>query len=148
MTIRGIPTIYYGTEIGLQGGADPDNRRDMPWDNRNSDLRNYLKNLISIRKSNPVLYTGKQLEMWQDENVFSFLRTNGEPSSEIIVVMNNSDSKQIRNIQIRAESKMQDGTLLSNLLGKDNIRVENRKINVELNPKEVKIFKLSNNKVR
>ncbi|GIW22682.1 MAG: alpha-amylase [Candidatus Sericytochromatia bacterium] len=148
MTIRGIPTIYYGTEIALQGGSDPDNRRDMIWDNRNQDLRNYLKKLISIRKSNPVLYTGKQLEMWQDENVFGFLRTNDDPNSEIIVVMNNSDNKQIRSIQIRAESKMQDGTILNNLLDKDSITVNNRRINVELKPKEVKIFKVNTIKNR
>lgn len=143
MTIRGIPTVYYGTEIALQGGADPDNRRDMPWDNRNAELKNYLKKLTSIRKSNPVLYTGKQLEMWQDENIFGYLRTNGDPSSEIITVINNSDSKQTRNIQIRAESKMQNETILTNLLGNDTVKVENKRINVELNPKEAKIFKVS-----
>ncbi len=30
MTARGIPMIYYGDEIGMQGGNDPDNRRDFP----------------------------------------------------------------------------------------------------------------------
>ena len=31
MTNPGIPLIYYGDEIGLAGGGDPDNRRMMPW---------------------------------------------------------------------------------------------------------------------
>jgi glycosidase len=30
MTARGIPMIYYGDEIGMRGGGDPDNRRDFP----------------------------------------------------------------------------------------------------------------------
>ena len=30
LTVRGIPEIYYGDEIGMKGGADPDNRRDFP----------------------------------------------------------------------------------------------------------------------
>ena len=31
-TTEGIPLIYYGDEIGLAGGGDPDNRRMMVWD--------------------------------------------------------------------------------------------------------------------
>ena len=49
MTSPGIPLIYYGDEIGLAGGGDPDNRRMMPWnDNELMDaqiaLRENLKN--------------------------------------------------------------------------------------------------------
>src|SRR3989304_1382113 len=36
-TIRGIPQIYYGTELGLEGNQDPDNRRDFPWGKLNPD---------------------------------------------------------------------------------------------------------------
>ena len=38
-TTRGIPQIYYGTEIGLEGRKDPDNRRDMPWEIFDADNR-------------------------------------------------------------------------------------------------------------
>jgi glycosidase len=30
LTLRGIPQLYYGDEIGMPGGADPDNRHDFP----------------------------------------------------------------------------------------------------------------------
>lgn len=141
MTMRGIPTIYYGTEIGLQGGADPDNRRDMPWaGSRNTELTDYLKTLTSIRKTYPALRQGRQLEMWQDDQIYAYLRSNGDPNSEVITVLNNSDGRQTRTIQIRSESRMPDNTVLSNMLGSDNVTVNNRTITVTLNPKEAKIF--------
>ena len=49
---RGTPCIYYGTELELGGGMDPDCRRVMPWDrvSDSNDMLNFMKNLIQIRK--------------------------------------------------------------------------------------------------
>ena len=43
--------IYYGDEVGLKGGDDPDNRRPLPWNNMNMDIYNHFKEIISIRKN-------------------------------------------------------------------------------------------------
>ena len=49
---KGTPCIYYGTELALTGGPDPDCRRCMPWDRVSSDndMLNFMKKLIQIRK--------------------------------------------------------------------------------------------------
>ena len=49
---RGTPCIYYGTELELGGGMDPDCRRVMPWDqvSNDNDMFNFMKNLIQLRK--------------------------------------------------------------------------------------------------
>ena len=49
----GRPNIYYGGEVGLSGGHDPDSRRAMPWDEKTQDLnfKNSLKWLIKLRKT-------------------------------------------------------------------------------------------------
>ena len=49
---RGTPCIYYGTELELGGGMDPDCRRVMPWGRVSSsnDMLNFMKNLIQLRK--------------------------------------------------------------------------------------------------
>lgn len=49
---RGTPCIYYGTELELGGGMDPDCRRVMPWDRVSSsnDMLKFMKNLIQLRK--------------------------------------------------------------------------------------------------
>ena len=55
MTMPGSPCMYYGTEIALEGGGDPDNRRPMPWDRVDSGARNstmeQVKALIRLRKA-------------------------------------------------------------------------------------------------
>ncbi len=50
--LPGSPAIYYGDEIGLEGGHDPDNRKPMLWDKRfwNKDLLEHIKKLIKIYK--------------------------------------------------------------------------------------------------
>ncbi|MBU0764307.1 MAG: hypothetical protein KJ607_05685 [Bacteroidetes bacterium] len=47
-TARGIPQIYYGTEIGMEGYFDPDNRKDFPW--HKIDKNNEVKNEYFMRK--------------------------------------------------------------------------------------------------
>jgi len=49
---KGTPCIYYGTELALTGGPDPDCRRCMPWERVSSDndMLNFMKKLIKIRK--------------------------------------------------------------------------------------------------
>jgi len=53
----GSPTIYYGDEVGLSGAHDPDNRRMMPWDEKEQDLdlQNFVHFLITLRKSHSSL---------------------------------------------------------------------------------------------
>jgi glycosidase len=60
-TFEGAPCIYYGDEIGMEGGKDPDCRRCYPWDKpekQNRELLAYYKKLIAIRKANPALRAG------------------------------------------------------------------------------------------
>jgi glycosidase len=63
MTFVGVPHIYYGDEIGMDGGKDPDNRRPFDWDwQQNTQavkLRDFYKRLILMRKNNPVLIDGE-----------------------------------------------------------------------------------------
>jgi alpha-glucosidase len=60
MTYIGVPCVYYGDEIGLQGGPDPDNRRPMPWNEAdwNTDIQAVYKRLIELRRSSAALQRG------------------------------------------------------------------------------------------
>lgn len=59
-TIPGIPVIYYGDEIGIPGGNDPDNRRMMKFNNLNYDqesLKSTFSDMLYFRKQNlPLIY--------------------------------------------------------------------------------------------
>jgi len=60
MTIPGAPCVYYGDEIGLAGGPDPDCRRSFPWDQAhwNHDLLDDYKQVIAARASSAALRRG------------------------------------------------------------------------------------------
>lgn len=59
MTMPGSPCIYYGTELGLEGGNDPDNRRPMPWDRLETAAGQafftQVQALVALRKAQPAL---------------------------------------------------------------------------------------------
>ncbi len=56
----GVPTIYYGDEIGMEGGHDPDDRRPMIWDRSkwNMKIHSLYKELIHLRNQEPALRKG------------------------------------------------------------------------------------------
>ena len=58
---KGTPCIYYGTEVALTGGPDPDCRRCMPWERVSSDhdMLSFMKKLINIRKYRRIIPHGK-----------------------------------------------------------------------------------------
>src|SRR5271157_2502500 len=107
LTLRGIPQIYSGDEIGMPGGGDPDNRRDFPGgfpgDPRNAftasgrtpeqqDVFAYVQSLLALRKAHPALRTGKQWNIGWDESYYAFLREL--PEEKLLVVYNNSSSSR------------------------------------------------------
>ncbi|MEK8048238.1 glycoside hydrolase family 13 protein [Ideonella margarita] len=65
MSYPGAPTIYYGDEVGLAGGDDPDNRRPYPWADEGGQpdlaLLAQMKQLTTMRHAHPVLRRGTLL---------------------------------------------------------------------------------------
>jgi cyclomaltodextrinase / maltogenic alpha-amylase / neopullulanase len=56
-TFPGAPCVYYGTEIGLPGGRDPDCRRSFPWEEQEQDreLLETFRSLVALRREHPAL---------------------------------------------------------------------------------------------
>ncbi len=87
-TALGNPCIYYGTEVGLTGAQDPDNRRLMPWDDSKWDkqLLDFYKQLIAVRTNHPVLANEGQFE-FIDGDVCKVRRYTDE--EEYLIIINN-----------------------------------------------------------
>jgi len=121
LTIRGIPQLYYGDEIGMLGDkhklGDGDIRRDFPggWqgDSKNAFTQkgrtqtqeayhSFTKKLLNWRKNKKVIHTGKTLQFIPKNNVYVYFRTSEKET--VMVVINNSPEAQPINI-----SRYQEG---------------------------------------
>ena len=120
-TIRGIPQIYYGSEIGMQGdknkGGDADIRRDFPggWkgDSLNAfnpktqtseqkQFHDYTQKLLNWRKGKEVIHTGKTKHYMPKEKVYVYFRYN--ENEKIMVIINNNEKEQTLDLNRFAES--------------------------------------------
>lgn len=129
LTLRGIPQIYYGDEIGMQGGEDPDNRRDFPGgfpgDSRNAftasgrtpdeqEIFAEIQGLLKLRGEHPALRHGTQWHIGWDDTYYSFVRQSAE--EKLLVVFNNSPAA--RDIPIKLDSDvMQNAHQLEKVFG-------------------------------
>jgi cyclomaltodextrinase / maltogenic alpha-amylase / neopullulanase len=95
-TFPGAPAIYYGDEIGTEGGKDPDSRRTFQWDESQwrTELRQWSQKLIYLRKTIPALRHGDYKKIWLDSprRGYAFARTLGE--SWVLVVLNASGTRR------------------------------------------------------
>lgn len=107
----GVPCIYYGTEICLEGGYDPDNRRCFDWEESHWDISymETLKKLFAL-KQKPVLQSG-DIHITYDDRLCYISRTYQD--SEILLIVNQSGEavELNRNGSVLADNKLSDGWL-------------------------------------
>ena len=85
-TIYGVPTIYYGDEIGFEGGKDPFNRKCMDFIGGDKDILTLVKKLSQIRKGSKVFIDGKTEILYCEDGLFAFSRKNAK--EEIVTIIN------------------------------------------------------------
>jgi glycosidase len=131
----GAPAIYYGDEVGLEGGRDPECRGGFPWDPAvwKGDLQLWVRELISIRKSRASLRRGdfSRIVMKEDKGCFAFTRTLGEEKT--LVVFNSTT--ELQDIQIPVKTlNWQEGQILRSLLDHRPFSVVKGKLPITLPP--------------
>jgi cyclomaltodextrinase len=104
MTYVGAPMIYYGDEVGMWGSDDPNNRKPMLWQDLepyeesdenfvDTDLLEFYKQVIALRREHPSLRTGDFTSVGTDDeqDVWMFARSDDE--ERILVALNAGDSE-------------------------------------------------------
>ncbi len=116
MAFPGVPCLYYGGEIGMTGGKDPDNRRCMPWDETTWDkaLLAFHQRIVEIRKQSPALKHGGFQLLYAEDDTIAFLRESPEQSM-IFVGYRGMTTLAENNIPV-AHGGLADGTELKDLL--------------------------------
>lgn len=85
-TLPGIPTIYYGDEIGMEGFSDPLNRKFFSWEKQNLEILNWYKFLGKLRNNYLVFKDGEFIPIYCHNGTFIYKRSN--LISEILIAIN------------------------------------------------------------
>ena len=164
-TMRGMPQIYYGDEIGLPGGDDPDNRRDFPGgfagDKNNAftaagrtpaqeSMHEWVQGLFQLRAHHGVLQTGAQQDLLADDTGFVFARVEtpapGKPIAAIargeivLVLMNKSDSPRTFHLDFSHTALTGVHSLTPLWNTKENTVVNENHCDVALEPEQLIAF--------
>jgi glycosidase len=92
-TSKGVPLVYYGDEVAMPGGGDPDNRRMMQWSGYSAGqtlVYKHVKALAAIRKAHAALRRGARSSVWSDEGALAYKMTTA--GDTVYVVVNRSDA--------------------------------------------------------
>jgi neopullulanase len=154
LTLRGIPELYYGDEIAMTGGGDPDNRKDFPggWigDAQNAFLESgrtalqqemfaYTQALLRLRREHVALQTGKLWHLFSDTSAYIFLRDTEE--EHLVVAFNNDAAARtvpiaVHNLPIQ---RFPAGTTL---FGTGRAEMTSGELRLTLPPRSVCVFGL------
>ena len=131
LTMRGIPQLYYGTEILMKNFSDPDGlvRSDFPggWPGDKSDkftaagrtaqendAFNFVKKLANYRKSNPSLQTGKLTQYVPEDGIYVYFRSSAEGKT-VMVILNGDDKAKTLNTS-RFTEQIKNSASLKNVI--------------------------------
>lgn len=100
MTMPGVPCLFYGDELGVQGYGDPFCRSCFPWDQMDevdpgAVMRNTVKKLAGLRKSTKALSTGEFNYVYRIGYTYAYIRQY-EDERYIVLVNFDSTAKEIR----------------------------------------------------
>lgn len=152
LTARGIPQIYYGDEIGMEGGEDPDNRRDFPGgfpgDERNAFARGrsaeeeetfqHVRGLLRLRSRQRALRRGSHINLYVSRYHYAYLRQDGEERA--LVVINNSDREARLTLELRPPDTRPHGEFEEVLIGLGAAVAVDGKINVAVPARAAAVY--------
>ena len=103
-TTPGIPIVYYGSEIALDGGNTPDNRRQMNF-RTDKELIEYMAKLSEVRAKLPSLTRGTMDLLYEQDGMTVYKREYQEETS--VVAINNTTETQTVAIPLKSLQRVQ-----------------------------------------
>lgn len=141
MTIPGLPVIYYGDEIGMPGGNDPDSRRMMRFEDllpKEEELMGKVITLTELRNSELPLVYGDFESLLVSQETYAYCRTYFD---QIVVVAMNKAPEE-KNLRFALPERFADAELQSRF-GTD-FTITGDEVSLRLGPKEFEILVLKN----
>lgn len=118
LLLPGMPMIYYGDEVALEGGPDPDCRRGMLWDEsrQNKEILKFYKTLIRIRHEYPVLTEGTLVKQYADDSTGIIYMERCLSDQRMIVVFHTQEETATLP-ELKGRRNLVDGQNFSGNLG-------------------------------
>jgi glycosidase len=154
LTTRGTPLLYYGDELAMAGGSDPDNRRDFPGgfpgDERNAftkagrtaaenDVFENLKRLTKLRTEHPALRRGSLVQLYDEEQQTAYARVL--PEDRVLVAINNDTKPVTIEFDVRAAGLALDAGLeFSNAIPAAEMKFDHDVVRITLAPRSAAIL--------
>jgi glycosidase len=154
LTLRGIPELYYGDEIGMPGGVDPDNRRDFPggWheDPANAFTREgrtpeqqevfqFVSGLLHLRQQHEALQTGKLWHLAADDTSYVFFRESD--AERLVVAFNNSTAEKSFQLSLR-DTPLENAGGISVLSGNAQAQLVGRELHLRMPAQSISILQV------
>ena len=142
-TLPGIPMIYYGEEVGIEGGWDPLNRAPMIWDETkwNKNIVDFHKKMMDFRKSRPELNGGKyeDLSEWLDNGVIAFLRSGDKPEDFLVTMINPADEEKSFDIFI-PYSFLYGEVIMRDFFSDKEVKAEDSRLTITIGPGQCSVY--------
>ncbi|MFN2925304.1 glycoside hydrolase family 13 protein [Lachnospiraceae bacterium YH-ros2228] len=109
---EGIPSVFYGDELGCQGVTEAEYRMPMPWNRIQSEEYQFYRSLIHLRNEHRALSEGIYRTILCDDStgIYAFIRRNDEET--LLVVINNSNKKERFQLPRNLQSKKWEALFL------------------------------------
>src|ERR1700682_692640 len=155
LTLRGIPEIYYGDEIGMPGAGDPDNRRDVPggWadDSPNAFVSegrtpeeqqtfSFVQTLLRVRREHPALRRGRLWNLASDESSYVYLRETED--EQVVLGFNNSNRPRELHIPLK-DTPAQAAVGLATVFGEAPANISGKELILNMPAQTFSIFLLN-----
>jgi cyclomaltodextrinase len=116
-TLPGAPNLYYGDEVGMLGGDDPEMRAPMRWDQVTPDNATlaWTRQLVNLHNGHRALKVGS-FRLLEGKRLFAFQRYT-DRAKDAIYVLANPGTEDVTETLLIPDSKAMDGTVLVDLLG-------------------------------
>jgi glycosidase len=139
-TLPGAPNLYYGSEVGMTGGDDPEMRAPMRWDLVRDDNPTlaWTRRLIALRKQRRALRVGDFRTLVADR-LFAFERHTDRALDTVVVVANPLDVEVRETVLVR-NAKLMNNWNMIDLLGGEPVRIVTGLLELALPPKGVKVL--------
>ena len=129
LSVRGTPQLYYGEEIAMEGGHDPDNRRDFPGgfpgDSRSAfdakgrtakeqRMYEWTRDWVRLRTEQPAIRHGNLIDLFYDDDAYVFTR---QRDSETVIIAINRGAQEKKVTTPVSSIGLRDGSELRALIG-------------------------------